>query len=95
MAGRALGAAHRRLRCCHSPHALPPAPRRSSSDDGDDDEDLSNNKIVQFCKSLFTFTDQYDGDKFFTVRVRPRAFSPVLFSVFPVCVDEACMIYRF
>ena len=35
-------------------------------EDEDEEEDLSNNKVVQFSKSLFDFTDQYDGDKFFT-----------------------------
>lgn len=32
----------------------------------EDEEDLSNNKIVRLCRSLFTFTETYDGDKFFT-----------------------------
>lgn len=46
------------------------APACRPNDDDDDEEDLSSNKIVQFCKSLFTFSDQYDGDNFFTVKVR-------------------------
>ena len=33
----------------------------------EEEADLSNNKVVQFSKSLFDFTDQYDGDKFFTM----------------------------
>ena len=55
----------------HSPPdrlLLKPTHACSSGDDEDDDEDLSNNKIVQFCKSLTSFTDSYDGDKFFTVQ---------------------------
>lgn len=47
-------------------------PTRSSGDDDDEEEDLSSNKIVQFCKSLMSFSDTYDGDKFFTVKVRRR-----------------------
>lgn len=51
--------------CCYSaaPHAC-----RSNDDEDEDDEDLSGNKIVQFCKSLTSFTDSYDGDKFFTMQ---------------------------
>lgn len=37
-----------------------------AGDDDDDEEDLSNNQIVQFSKTLFDFSDTYDGDKFFT-----------------------------
>lgn len=37
-----------------------------TTDEDEEEEDLSNNKIVQFSKSLFDFTDEYDGDKFFT-----------------------------
>ena len=42
----------------------------STSEEEDEEDDLSNNKIVQFCKSLTTFSDTYDGDKFFTMQVR-------------------------
>lgn len=46
---------------------------------GDDDEDLSNNAIVRFSRSLFTFTDAYDGDKFFTTLADgTRAATPLL-----------------
>lgn len=37
-----------------------------AKEEEDEEEDLSNNKVVQFSKSLFDFTDQYDGEKFFT-----------------------------
>lgn len=37
-------------------------------DDGDDDEeDMSNDAIVQFAGKLIDSTDQFDGDKFFTI----------------------------
>lgn len=49
-----------------------------SSDDGDEDEDLSENKIVQFCKSLTKFSDTYDGDKFFTIQNGVRVATPLL-----------------
>lgn len=51
-----------------APHAC-----RSKDDEDEDDEDLSGNKIVQFCKSLTSFTDSYDGDKFFTMQASSRA----------------------
>lgn len=37
-----------------------------AGEDGEEEEDLSENTIVKFSKSLFDFTDTYDGDKFFT-----------------------------
>lgn len=43
----------------------------SAGEEEDNDEDLGNNNIVRFCKSLMSFSDSYDGDKFFTVQVRP------------------------
>jgi TerC family integral membrane protein len=39
----------------------------TKSDDDDDEEDLSNNKLVQLCKRFIKSSDNYDGDKFFTV----------------------------
>ena len=52
-----------------SPAALPGL-WCSTGEEEDDEDDLSDNKIVQFCKSLTKFTDTYDGDKFFTMQVR-------------------------
>lgn len=37
-----------------------------SEGEDDEEEDLSDNRIVKFCKSLFQFTDAYDADNFFT-----------------------------
>lgn len=62
---------------CHPPGDLPPpilivtrcCPCRAGGDE-EEEEDLSKNKIVQFCKSLMSFTDSYDGDKFFTMQVK-------------------------
>lgn len=47
-------------------------------DDEDGEEELANNKIVNFCKSLFTFTDTYDGDNFFVVKDGVRLATPLL-----------------
>ncbi|EFN50725.1 hypothetical protein CHLNCDRAFT_28756 [Chlorella variabilis] len=46
--------------------------------DEEEEEDLSKNKIVQFCKSLMSFTDSYDGDKFFTMQNGVRVATPLL-----------------
>jgi TerC family integral membrane protein len=47
--------------------------------DSEEEEDLSNNGIVRFCKSLFTFTDNYDKDNFFTTLADgTRAATPLL-----------------
>ena len=44
-----------------------------------DEDDLSNNAIVRFSRSLFTFSDSYDGDKFFTTLADgTRAATPLL-----------------
>lgn len=47
-------------------------------EDEDEEEDLSNNKIVQFCKSIMSFSDTYDGDRFFTVKDGVRVATPLL-----------------
>lgn len=49
-----------------------------AAEDDDEEEDLSSNKIVQFCKSLTSFSDTYDGDKFFTVQNGVRVATPLL-----------------
>lgn len=50
-----------------------------SEDEGDEDEDLADNGIVKLCRSLFTFTDSYDGDNFFTTLADgTRAATPLL-----------------
>ncbi|PSC74363.1 thylakoid membrane chloroplastic [Micractinium conductrix] len=44
----------------------------------DEEDDLSDNKIVQFVKSLMSFSDTYDGDKFFTMQNGVRVATPLL-----------------
>lgn len=72
-------------RTAATPDPWPPTPFSSfpsscsTREEEDEEEDLSNNKIVQFCKSIMSFSDTYDGDRFFTVKVRrapARAPSP-------------------
>lgn len=68
-----------------APIPLCHAPWRSSGEEDDEEEDLSNNKIVQFCKSLMSFTDTYDGDKFFTTQVLRGRWLPPLLLLVSVC----------
>lgn len=44
----------------------------------DEEEDLADNKIVKFCRSLFTISDSYDGNKFFTEKDGVRMATPLL-----------------
>lgn len=44
----------------------------------DDDEDLANNQIVRFSKSLFEFSDEYDGNNFFTTMDGAKVATPLL-----------------
>lgn len=53
------------LLTCRGP-CTPPA--SSAGGEEDEEDDLSDNKIVQFVKSLMSFSDTYDGDKFFTMQ---------------------------
>ena len=47
--------------------------------DGQNDEDLSDNAIVRFSRSLFTFSETYDKDNFFTTLADgTRAATPLL-----------------
>lgn len=56
--------------------------------EGDDEEDLSNNKIVKFSKSLFQFTSEYDGDKFFTSIDGKRVGTPLLLVLLVIEISD-------
>ncbi|KAK9859357.1 hypothetical protein WJX84_000815 [Apatococcus fuscideae] len=48
------------------------------SGDEDDEDDLSDNNIVAFCRRFITVTEQYDGEKFFTLENGARVATPLL-----------------
>ena len=48
---------------------LPALPPCSVGEGDEEDDDLSSNGIVRFCRSVMSFSDAYDGDNFFTVKV--------------------------
>ena len=50
--------------------------REPGEDEGE--EDLGDNKIVQLCRSVLTISDDYDGDRFFTVQGGVRMATPLL-----------------
>jgi len=56
--------------------------------EGDDEEDLSNNRIVKFSKSLFQFTSEYDGDKFFTSIDGKRVGTPLLLVLLVIEISD-------
>ena len=56
----------------------PHAHAHCSKGEDDEDEDLSNNQIVQLCRRFITFSDSYDGDKFWTVSNGARMATPLL-----------------
>ncbi|PNH08946.1 hypothetical protein TSOC_004468 [Tetrabaena socialis] len=47
----------------------------------DDDDDFSENFIYKFCARIIKVTDQYDGDKFFTMRDGARVATPLLLTL--------------
>eukprot|EP00191_Tetraselmis_sp_GSL018_P004971 CAMPEP_0177609036 /NCGR_PEP_ID=MMETSP0419_2-20121207/18836_1 /TAXON_ID=582737 /ORGANISM="Tetraselmis sp., Strain GSL018" /LENGTH=399 /DNA_ID=CAMNT_0019103857 /DNA_START=382 /DNA_END=1582 /DNA_ORIENTATION=- len=49
-----------------------------ASDDDEDEDDLHNNKVVQICRRLIKVSDEYDGNKFFTVKDGVRTATPLL-----------------
>uniref|UniRef100_A0A6V3AJS8 Uncharacterized protein n=1 Tax=Heterosigma akashiwo TaxID=2829 RepID=A0A6V3AJS8_HETAK len=60
----------------------------ASGDDGDEEEDLSENKIVQFSKSLFDTTDEFDEEKFFTVVDGVRKATPLFVCLMSVELSD-------
>ncbi len=57
-------------------------------DDDDDDEDLSENAIVKFANNLFSSTDQFDGDNFFTEIDGIRKATPMLLCMIAVEISD-------
>ncbi len=57
-------------------------------EDEDDDEDLSENAIVKFANNLFSSTDQFDGDRFFTEIDGIRKATPMLLCMIAVEISD-------
>mmetsp|Transcript_984 Transcript_984/g.2270 ORF Transcript_984/g.2270 Transcript_984/m.2270 type:complete len:399 (-) Transcript_984:57-1253(-) len=57
-------------------------------DDDDDEEDLSENAIVKFANNLFSSTDQFDGDRFFTEIDGIRKATPMLLCMIAVEISD-------
>ena len=57
-------------------------------DDGDEEEDLSNNVIVKFANNLFSSTDKFDGDRFFTQIDGVRMATPMLLCMVAVEISD-------
>jgi TerC family integral membrane protein len=57
-------------------------------DEDDEDEDLSDNAIVKFANNLFSSTDQFDGDNFFTEIDGIRKATPMLLCMIAVEISD-------
>jgi TerC family integral membrane protein len=54
----------------------------------DDDEDPSNNSIVKFSRSLINSTDDFDGDRFFTLVDGVRQATPLFICMIAVEISD-------
>ena len=59
-----------------------------AGDDDDEEEDLSENAIVKFANNLFSSTDKFDGDKFFTEIDGIRMATPMLLCMIAVEISD-------
>lgn len=58
--------------------------------DGDDEEeeDPADNSIVQFSRSIFPSTDEFDGDRFFTIEDGVRMATPLFICMVAVEISD-------
>lgn len=59
-----------------------------AGDDDDEEEDLSENAIVKFANNLFSSTDKFDGDKFFTEIDGIKMATPMLLCMIAVEISD-------
>jgi len=59
-----------------------------AGDDDDEEEDLSENFIVKFANNLFSSTDQFDEDRFFTEIDGIRKATPMLLCMIAVEISD-------
>lgn len=56
-----------------------------------EDESLEDNKVVQFATKLMNSTDQYDGDKFWTIVDGVKRATPLLLLL--VCIELSDLVF--
>lgn len=59
-----------------------------AGDDDDEEEDLSENAIVKFANNLFSSTDKFDGDRFFTEIDGIKMATPMLLCMIAVEISD-------
>jgi predicted tellurium resistance membrane protein TerC len=59
-----------------------------TGDDDDEEEDLSENAIVKFANNLFSSTDKFDGDRFFTEIDGIKMATPMLLCMIAVEISD-------
>jgi len=61
--------------------------------DDDEDEDISENAVVKFAKNFLKTTDQFDGEKFFTMIDGIKYATPLFLCL--VCVELSDVVFAF
>ena len=60
----------------------------SLSGDDEEEEDMSENAIVQFSRKLIDSSDDYDGDRFFTVIEGVKKATPLFICMIAVEISD-------
>jgi len=60
----------------------------AGGDDDDEEEDMSENKIVQLSKKLFDASDEFDGDRFFTIIDGVKKATPLFICLVSVEISD-------
>ena len=60
----------------------------ANDDDGGEDEDMSENSIVKFSRNLFDSTNEFDGNRFFTIVDGVKKATPLLICLVAVEISD-------
>ena len=66
----------------------------SPGGDEEEEEDLENNMVVRTAKRFLQTTDQFDGEKFFTVSAQGQSLATPLFLCL-VCIELSDVVFAF
>ncbi len=57
-------------------------------DDGEEEEDMGENSIVKFSRNLFDSTNEFDGDRFFTLVNGVKKATPLFICLIAVEISD-------
>ena len=60
----------------------------NDDDNGEEDEDMSENSIVKFSRNLFDSTNEFDGNRFFTIVDGVKKATPLLICLVAVEISD-------